>query len=110
MGLVNSEKIVTIRFCTYVCEKSYFQISDFDTYCSVIYVIYNRNIINMFVLSYHLSIKIIFGVRITTVSMKKKISYAYFITHFVYTVKWHIGNVFNKPPRQSANKCHLKGN
>ena len=22
--------------------------------------------------------------------------------HFVYTVKWHIGNVFNKPPRQNA--------
>ena len=24
------------------------------------------------------------------------------MTHFVYTVKWHIGNVFNKPPRQNA--------
>ena len=46
-------------------EKSYFQISDFDTYCSVIYVIYNRNIINMYVLSYHLSIKIKFGVSVT---------------------------------------------
>ena len=46
-------------------QKSYFQISDFYTYCSVIYVIYNHNIINMYVLSYHLSIKIIFGVSIT---------------------------------------------
>ena len=82
-------------------RKSYFQISDFYTYCSVIYVIYNHNIINMYVLSYHLSIKIMFGVRITTLSMKKK-SYAYFMTHFVYSVKWHIANVFNKPPRQNA--------
>ena len=24
------------------------------------------------------------------------------MTHFVYTVKWHIGNVFNKPSRQNA--------
>ena len=24
------------------------------------------------------------------------------MTHFVYTVKWHIGNVFNKPPHQNA--------
>ena len=24
------------------------------------------------------------------------------MTHFIYTVKWHIGNVFNKPPRQNA--------
>ena len=24
------------------------------------------------------------------------------MTHFVYTVKCHIGNVFNKPPRQNA--------
>ena len=24
------------------------------------------------------------------------------MTHIVYTVKWHIGNVFNKPPRQNA--------
>ena len=32
-------------------RKSYFQISDFYTYCSVIYVIYNHNIINMHVLS-----------------------------------------------------------
>ena len=79
-------------------QKSYFQISDSYTYCSVIY---NHIIINMYVLSNHLSIKIIFGVRITTLSMKKK-SYAYFMTHFVYTVKWHIGNVFNKPPRQNA--------
>ena len=30
------------------------------------------------------------------------LSYAYFMTHFVYSVKWHIGNVFNKPPRQNA--------
>ena len=82
-------------------RKSYYQKSDFYTYCSVIYVIYNHKIINMYVLSYHLSIKIIFGVSITTLSMKK-ISYAYFRTHFVYTVKWHIGNVFNKPPRQNA--------
>ena len=79
-------------------RKSYFQIIDFYTYCSVIY---NHNIINMYVLSYHLSIKIIFGVSITILSMKK-IAYAYFMTHFVYTVKWHIGNVFNKPPRQNA--------
>ena len=55
----------------------------------------------MYVLSYHLSIKIIFGVSITILSMKK-LSYAYFMTHFVYTVKWHIGNVFDKPPRQNA--------
>ena len=82
-------------------RKSYFQISDFYIYCSVIYIIYNHNIINMYVLSYHLSIKIIFGVSITILSMKK-LSYAYFMTHFVYTVKWHIGNVFNKPPRQNA--------
>ena len=33
--------------------------------------------------------------------MKKK-SYAYLMTHFVYTVKWHIGNVYNKPPCQNA--------
>ena len=82
-------------------RKSYFQISDFYTYCSVIYVIYNHKIINMYVLSYHLSIRIIFCVSITILSMKKK-SYAYFMTHFVYTVKWHIGNVFNKPPCQNA--------
>ena len=50
---------------------------------------------------YHLSIKIIFGVSITILSMKKR-SYAYFMTHFVYTVKLHIGNVFNKVPRQNA--------
>ena len=24
------------------------------------------------------------------------------MTHFVYTVKWHMGNVFNKPPCQNA--------
>ena len=24
------------------------------------------------------------------------------MTRFVYTVKWHIGNVFNKPPCQNA--------
>ena len=55
----------------------------------------------MYVLSYHLSIKIIFGVSITILSMKK-LSYAYFMTHFVYTVKWHIGNVFIQPPRQNS--------
>ena len=22
--------------------------------------------------------------------------------HFIYTLKWHIGNVFNKPPRQNT--------
>ena len=82
-------------------RKSYFQISDFYTYCSVICVIYNHNIINMYVLSYHLYIKNIFGVSITLLSMKKK-SYAYFMTHFVYTVKWHIGNLFNKSPCQNA--------
>ena len=81
-------------------RKSYFQISDFYTYGSVIYVIYTHNIINMYVLSCHLSIKIIFGVSIDFIN--KKISYAYLMTHFVYTVKWHIGNVFNKPPRQNA--------
>ena len=52
-------------------RKSYFQISDFNTYCSVTYVIYNHNIINMYVLSYHISIRIIFGVSITILSMKK---------------------------------------
>ena len=83
-------------------QASYFQISDIYTYCSVIYVIYTHNIINIYVLSYHLSIKIIFGVSITILSMKKKLSYAYLMTHFVYTVKWHIGNVFNKPPRQNT--------
>ena len=82
-------------------RKSYFLIRDFYTYCSVIYVIYNHNIINMCVLSYHLSIKIIFCVSITILSMNK-LSYAYFMTHFVYTVKWHISNVFNKPPHQNA--------
>ena len=82
--------------------KINFQIGNFYTYCSVIYVIYTHNIISMNVLSYHLSIKIIFGVSITILSMKKKTLYAYFMTHFVYTVKWHIGNVFNKPPRQNA--------
>ena len=82
-------------------RKSYFQISDFYTYCSVIYVIYNHNIIKMYVLSYHLSVKIIFGVSITILSMKKK-SNAYFMTHFVYTVKWHIGNVFNKRPHRQS--------
>ena len=86
----------------YVRErKSYFQISDFYTYCSVIYVIYDHNTISMYVLSYHLSIKIIFGVSITILSIKK-LSYAYFMTHFVNTVKLHIGNVFNKPPRRNA--------
>ena len=82
-------------------RKSYFQISDFYTYCSVIYVIYNHKISNRYVLSYHISIKIIFGVSITISSMKT-ISYAYFMTHFVYTVKWHIGNVFNKPRHQNS--------
>ena len=51
-------------------RKSYFQISDFYTYCSVIFVINNHNIIYMYVLSYHLSIEIIFGVSITILSMK----------------------------------------
>ena len=82
-------------------RKSYFQISDFYTYCSVIYVIYNHKIINIYVLSYHLSIKIIFGVSITILSMKK-IILCIFMTHFVYTVKWHIGNVFNQLPCQNA--------
>ena len=35
-------------------RKSYFQISDFYTDCSVIYVIYNHNIIKRYVLSYHM--------------------------------------------------------
>ena len=82
-------------------QKSYFQISDFNTYCSVIYVIYNHNIINMYVLSYHLLIKIIFGVSITILSLKK-LSYASFMTHFVYPVTWHIGNVYNELPCQNA--------
>ena len=81
-------------------RKSYFQISDFYTYCSVIYVIYNHTIINMYVLSYHLSIKIIFGVYHDFIN--EKLSDAYFMTHFVYTLNWNIGNVFNKPPRQNA--------
>ena len=101
MGLVNSKRNSNHMILYIRVRKSYFQLSDFYTYCSVIYVIYNHNIINMYVLSYHLSIKIIFGVSITIISMKK-LSYAYFMTHFVYTVKWHIGNVFNKPPRQNA--------
>ena len=41
-------------------RKSYFQISDFYAYCSVIYVTYNHNIINMYVLSYHLSTRMMF--------------------------------------------------
>ena len=100
-GLCKFKKDSKLYDCVHTCAKTYFQISDFYTYCSVIYVIYNRNIINMYVLSYHISIKIIFGVSITILSMKK-LFYAYFMTHFVYTVKWHIGNVFNKTPRQNA--------
>ena len=82
-------------------RKSYFQISDFYTYCSVIYVIYNHDIINMYVLSYHLSIKIIFGVSITILSMKKNIFCIFYDTFRIHC-KWHIGNIFNKPPRQNA--------
>ena len=84
-----------------MCENHTSYISDFYKYCSVIRVIYNHKIINMYVLPYHVSIKIIFGVSITILSMKK-LFYAYFMMHFVYTVKWHIGNVFNKAPRQNA--------
>ena len=95
-------------------RKSYFQISDFYTYCSVIYVsdfytycsviyvIYNHNIINMYVLSYHLSIKIIFCVSITLLSMKKLILCIFYDTFRIQSVKWHKGNVFNKPARQNA--------
>ena len=54
-------------------RKSYFQISDFYTYCSVIYVIYNHKIVDMYDLSYHLLIIIIFGVGITILSMKKNL-------------------------------------
>ena len=54
-------------------RKSYFQTSDIYTYCYVTYVIYNHNIINMHVLSFFLSIKIIFGVSITILSMKKNL-------------------------------------
>ena len=71
MGLVNSKKDSNYMILYIRVRKSYFQISDFYTYCSVIYVIYNHNIINMFVLSYNLSIEIIFGVSITILSMKK---------------------------------------
>ena len=65
-------------------RKSYFQISDFYTYCSVIYVIYNHKIINMYVLSYHLSIKIIFGVSITILSMKKNILCIFYDTFRIH--------------------------
>ena len=37
----------------------------------------------------------IFGASITILSIKNLL-YAYFMTLFVYTVKWHIGNVFNR--------------
>ena len=59
-------------------QKSYFQISDFYKYCSVIYAIYNHNIIYMYVLSYHISIKIIFGVSITILSIKKNILWVFY--------------------------------
>ena len=81
-------------------RKSYFQISDFHTYCSVIYVIYNHNIIKMYVLSYHISIKIIYGVSITILPMKTILCIFYYA--FRIHCKWHIGNVFNEPPRQNA--------
>ena len=77
MGLVNSKKDSDHMILYIRVRKSYFQISDFYTYCSVIYVIYNHNIINMYVLSYHLSIEIIFGVSITILSMKKKLCIFY---------------------------------
>ena len=94
-------------------RKSYFQISDFYTYCSVIYVIYNHNIINMYV-KYHLSIKIMFGVSITILSMKKIILCIFYDTFRIHC-KWFIGNVFNKPPPENAptgrvlTKVILKG-
>ena len=77
----------------YICvRKSYFQISDFYTYCSVIYVIYNHNIIKMYVLSYHLSIKIIFGVSITILSIinfiLKGIEWAFRIVYPTKTPAW----------------------
>ena len=62
-------------------RKSYFQISDFYTYC---YVIYNHTIINMYVLSYHLSIKIIFGVSITLLLMKKLILCIFYDTFRIH--------------------------
>ena len=70
----------------YLCvRKSYFQTSDFYTYCSVTYVIYNHKIMNMHVYHYHLSIKNIFGLSITILSMKKDYL-MHILTHFVYTV------------------------
>ena len=42
-----------------------------------------------------------FGVSFTILSIKNLL-YAYFMTLFVYTVKWHIGHVFNIPSRQNA--------
>ena len=83
MGLFNSKKDGN-HMILYISVKIILP-NDFYTYCSVIYVTYNHNIIDMYILSYHLSIKIIFGVSITVLSMTK-ISYAYFMTHFVYTV------------------------
>ena len=45
----------------------------------------------------------IFGMSITILSIKNLLHvYVYFMTLFVYTVKWHIGNVFNMPSRQNA--------
>ena len=102
MGLVNSKKDSNQMILYIRVRKSYFQIlSVFYTYCSVIYVIYNHNIINMYILSYHPSIKIIFGVSITILSMKKNIL-CIFCDEFRIYCKWHIGNVFNKPPHQNA--------
>ena len=52
VGLVNLKKIYSSHMILYIrVRKSYFQTSDFYTYCSDTYVIYNHNIINMHVLS-----------------------------------------------------------
>ena len=52
---------------------------------------------------YHITYQLrLYWVWVSRFYQWKKKSYAYFMTHFVYTVKWHIGNVFNKPPRQNA--------
>ena len=98
MGLVNSKMIAAIWFCTHVCENhTSKQVISIHTVLLHTLYTFIISLTGMFY-HYHLSIKIIFGVSIAILSMKKKISYAYFWR----IVKWHIGNVFNKPPRQNA--------
>ena len=70
------------------------------TYCSVIYV-FIQKVHEHIVLSYLLSISMIFGVSIT-ILLIKNLLYAYYMTLFVYTLKWHIGYVFYMPSRQNA--------